>query len=185
MPCALESCNGVGLIIFPPDGLEKPELLPGPAPPSRLVELSGQGFAKGKKVPRIVGRVIQKAIGKRPPRPVGPLVLLGEFFVQVLFEERRQSDGGGTEKGGGGLGVEKTLNPNTEVSVEKSKIEIGAVHDHLDLGVFQDGPEDAGGVGAQRVEKEGLSGCGKLDQTEPVRVPMESGGFAVEGDSGL
>jgi len=119
-------------------------------------------------MPGIVGGVFQHALRKGALGPIGPLVCLGEPDTEVALQERRQADGRGTQEGGGGLGVEEAPQSNAEVPIQQADVVVGAMHDDLDLRVFQDRAEKGRGVQSQGIQDDIVSGNGDLNQAKPV-----------------
>src|SRR6202035_3091073 len=81
--------------------LQSAELLDSPLPPSQGCELLAQERGEGDQMTRVGGRVLQHVARQRAAGPVGALMRLVEFLVEVLLQQRGQTEGLVSEELGG------------------------------------------------------------------------------------
>src|SRR5688572_23595444 len=82
-------------------------------------------------MPRVLRGVVQHVRRQRALRPVGALMFFLECDAQIFFDERTQAKRLLPDELRGNLGIEKTVDRQSEIATEQAQVVVGIVENNL------------------------------------------------------
>jgi hypothetical protein len=116
-------------------------------------------------------------------RPVGSLESLVELDIDMLLEQRSQSDGVLARQLGGEARVEQIPALKPVVAVEYAEIVVSIVKDDLDLWILEYDTNWIEVLDRKRINQGSLGVSANLYQINAIHVPVKGRGLGIERNS--
>jgi hypothetical protein len=178
----------VEFALRPDARLEGFELRLRPAQALLLAELLLEPLGELDQVAHVRGGVVDLRGAEGPPRPVGPLLVLGELDLEVVLDEGAQPDRGIPEELRRDHRVEDVADLRASATLQHVQVVLGGVKDLANPRIREDGLERVegrlGGEG-QGVDQVDVRAGAELEQAELVVVVEEAIRLRIHGEDRL